>query len=259
MDESASITRIPHVAALLADPARAAMLWALIDGTTRPAGELAFAANVSAQSASNHLARLVEGGLLLSESRGRHRYFRIASPDAASLIEAMAAFSAGQHANHRQPPRPALARSMPSQFLHARTCYDHLAGEVAVQILATMLDNHWLAYQEDGKDFQLTALGAEKLAALGIAGPDSSSTQKQNRRVYARCCVDLTQRRPHLAGVLGAALLDLFVRQGWVLRSPGTRTVSITPRGRQAMQQHLGLPAFDHVRPLSRLEQQGVT
>lgn len=106
MDESASIARIPHVATLLADPARAAMLWALIDGTTRPAGELAFAANVSAQSASNHLARLVEGGLLLSESHGRHRYFRIASPDAASLIEAIAAFSAGQHVSPRQPPGP---------------------------------------------------------------------------------------------------------------------------------------------------------
>ena len=240
MDESAHIASIPRVAALLADPARTAMLWALMDGTSRPAGELAFAANVSAQSASNHLARLVDGGLLLSESHGRHRYFRIASPDAASLIESMAAFAVGQHTSHRQPPQPALARSMPSHFLHARTCYDHLAGEVAVQILTAMLDNHWLARQPDGKDFQLTALGAEKLAALGIAAPLPAP---RPRRVYARCCVDLTQRRPHLAGVLGAALLDLFVRQAWVLRSPGTRTVSITPRGRQALQLHLGLPA----------------
>lgn len=124
---------IPPIANLLADPARAAMLWTLIDGTTRPAGELAFAANVSAQSASAHLAKLVEGGLLLSEAQGRHRYFRIASAEAAHLIESLASF--GATTRPRTPRQPQLVRAMPSQFLHARTCYDHLAGEIAVQIL----------------------------------------------------------------------------------------------------------------------------
>src|SRR4249919_619535 len=131
------MTNIPRVANLLRDPARAAMLWALIDGTSRPAGELAFAANVSAQSASGHLAKLVEGGLLSFEAQGRHRYFRIASAEAANLIESLASFGATLPA---RTPRPSsFVRAMPSQFLRARTCYDHLAGEIAVQVLQGML------------------------------------------------------------------------------------------------------------------------
>src|SRR5215216_617489 len=117
---------IPRIAGLLADPARARMLWTLIDGTTRPAGELAFAANVSAQSASAHLAKLVEGGLLTAEAQGRHRYFRIASAEAAHLIESLASF--GASIRPRVPRQAPLARAMPTQFLLARTCYDHLAG-----------------------------------------------------------------------------------------------------------------------------------
>ncbi|MFZ6744009.1 ArsR/SmtB family transcription factor [Undibacterium sp. JH2W] len=225
---------IPRIAALLADPARAAMLWTLIDGTTRPAGELAFAANVSAQSASAHLAKLVDGGLLMSQAHGRHRYFRIASTEAASLIESMATLGAVTHTlDARQPPRPALVRSMPSQFVHARTCYDHLAGELAVQLLDAMLKGKWL--EPEAKDFKLTAHGHDKLAGLGI----DSRQHQPGRRVYARCCIDLTQRRPHLAGVLGAELLALFVREAWVLRNQGSRVLSITPKGQQAFRQIL--------------------
>ncbi|PXX37320.1 ArsR/SmtB family transcription factor [Undibacterium pigrum] len=221
---------IPRIAALMADPARAAMLWSLIDGTTRPAGELAFAANVSAQSASAHLARLVEGGLLTSQAHGRHRYFRIASAEAASLIESMAVLGAATHTKaSRQPPQPALVRSMPKPFLHARTCYDHLAGELAVQLLDAMLTAKWL--EADGKDFKPSALGSEKLAALGIARTEHT----KSRRIYARCCIDLTQRRPHLAGVLGAELLNMFVREAWILRTPRSRIVSLTPKGQDAI------------------------
>src|SRR5262245_58657476 len=104
-------TNIPRIATLIADPARAAMVWALIDGTTRPAGELAFAANVSAQSASGHLAKLVTGGLLVVEAQGRHRYFRIASAEAAALIESLASFGAA--ARPRNPRQPPMARAMP--------------------------------------------------------------------------------------------------------------------------------------------------
>ncbi|MFZ6778084.1 ArsR/SmtB family transcription factor [Undibacterium sp. Ji83W] len=235
MDDAQSIPGIiPRIAALLADPARAAILWTLIDGTTRPAGELAFAANVSAQSASAHLARLVEGGLLMSQAHGRHRYFRIASAEAASLIESMAVLGVATHTKtSRQPPQPALVRAMPHQFLHARTCYDHLAGELAVQLLDAMLKAKWL--EPEAKDFKLTALGREKLVAMGVASPEHG----KSRRLYARCCIDLTQRRPHLAGVLGAELLDLFVREAWILRTPRSRVVSVTPKGQQALQQIL--------------------
>lgn len=236
MDEAIAVPGIPRVASLLADPARAAMLWTLIDGTSRPAGELAFAANVSAQSASMHLAKLVEGGLLLSQAHGRHRYFRIASADAASLIESLAVFGNTQRdQSQRQPPQTTLARTMPSQFLHARTCYDHLAGEVAVNIVDAMLRQGWLVVS--GKDFKVTPQGAEKLATLGIVPEQAGS----KRRIYARCCIDLTQRRPHLAGVLGAALLDLFVREAWMIRTARSRMVSMTPKGRQAMWEHFGV------------------
>lgn len=224
---------IPRIAGLLADPARATMVWTLIDGTLRPAGELAFAANVSAQSASAHLAKLVAGGLLCSEAQGRHRYFRIASAEAAHLIESLASFGAAIHP--RKPPHPPLVRAMPPQFLHARTCYDHLAGDMAVRVLQAMRDKAWLV--DSGQDYQLTPLGHAQLAALGIV----LDLSVKGRRPFARGCVDLTQRRPHLAGMLGAALLDHYVREAWVLRAPRSRVVSITPKGLAAFHQALGI------------------
>lgn len=217
---------IASIAALLADPARATIAWTLIDGTRRPAGELAFAANISAQSASAHLAKLVDGGLLAADARGRHRYFRIASREAAHLIEGLASFSMATRP--KQPPPPALVRTMPPQFLHARTCYDHLAGEIAVQLLQTMLDEGWLAGA--GQDYELTPAGTQQLTALGV----SVEPAPGSRRPFARCCVDLTQRRPHLSGALGAALLAMYVREGWLLRAPRSRVVSITPKGHAA-------------------------
>src|SRR5882672_10091389 len=197
---------IPRIASLLADPARARILWSLIDGTTRPAGELAYAANISAQSASAHLAKLVEGGLLESEAQGRHRYFRIASADVAGVIEGMA--SLGAATRPRAPRAPLPSPSTPVQFLHARTCYGHLAGEMAVRILESMLKGRWLA--AEGRDFALTRVGEAKLAALEV----DLAAARRPRRVFARACVDLTQRRPHLGGALGDALLDLYVARG---------------------------------------------
>ena len=223
---------IPRIAQLLADPARAAMLWALIDGTMRPAGELAYAANISAQSASTHLAKLVEGGFLAAEAQGRHRYFRIASPEVADAMESFASLSA---AVRPRSPRSVLpSRSMPVQFLTARTCYDHLAGETAVKILESMLKARWLA--ADGRDFAVTRLGERKLAGLEI----DLTLACSSRRVFARACVDLTQRRPHLGGALGAALLDLYVAKTWIQRARRSRVVSITPKGQEAFRRLFG-------------------
>ncbi|MGA2549611.1 MAG: helix-turn-helix transcriptional regulator [Burkholderiaceae bacterium] len=217
---------IARLAQLLAEPARAKILWTLIDGTTRPAGELAFAANVSAQSASAHLAKLVEGGLLRSEAVGRHRYYRLASAEAARILESMASFSAAT--KPRSPPEPAIVKAMPRQFFHARTCYDHLAGEAAVAIAETMLAKGWLL--GDGDDYVLTPKGEKALSDWGV----DLQPARQHRRVFARACVDLTQRRLHLGGALGAALLAHYIRQRWVLRSPASRIVTITPDGLQA-------------------------
>jgi len=230
MNEGADI---PRIANLLGDPARAKILWTLIDGTTRPAGELAYAANISAQSASAHLAKLVEGGLLAAQAQGRHRYFRIASPQVADLVESMASLS--EALGPRAPRRPPAARSAPAQFLHARTCYGHLAGELAVRLLEAMLQSRWLA--AEGRDFRLTRLGESKLAAFDV----DLATARQPRRVFARACVDLTQRRPHLGGALGDALLTACVARGWIQRHRRSRVVSITPKGQESFRRVFGV------------------
>ena len=230
MDE---VPDIPPIANLLADASRARIVWTLIDGTTRPAGELAYAANISAQSASAHLAKLVKGGLLEVEAQGRHRYFRIASAEVASLIEGIASLGA---ATRPRAPRGVLAaRSVPIQFLHARTCYSHLAGEMAVRVLEAMLKQRWLS--ANGRDYSVTRLGEAKLAEIDI---DVAAAREQ-RRVFARACVDLTQRRPHLGGALGDALLDGYVARGWVQRHRRSRIVSITPNGSEAFRRTFGL------------------
>jgi DNA-binding transcriptional ArsR family regulator len=224
---------IPRIATLFADPARAKILRALMDGTRRPAGELAYAANISAQSASAHLAKLVGGGLLAAEAQGRHRYFRIVSPEVADAIESLASLSVA--VGPRSPRQPLPSKSVPIQFLYSRTCYDHLAGETAVQVCVAMLRARWLT--TEGRDFRVTRLGEEKLTALDIDLP----AVRESRRVFARACVDLTQRRPHIGGALGAALLGLYVARGWILRARRSRVVSITPKGQEAFRRVFGL------------------
>jgi len=224
---------IPRIASLLADPARATILWTLIDGTTRPAGELAYAANISAQSASAHLAKLVAGGLLAAEVQGRHRYFRIASAEVAGVIEGMASLSVSSRP--RTPRAPLPSPTVPVQFLHARTCYGHLAGEMAVKVLEGMLQARWLT--AEGRDFAVTLLGEKKLTALGI----DLAAARLPRRVFARACVDLTQRRAHLGGALGDALLEIYVARGWIQRHRRSRVVSITPKGHENFKCFFGI------------------
>ena len=223
MNEDTNVSRIAN---LLADPVRATMLRTLIDGTMRPAGELAYAANVSAQSASVHLAKLVSGGLLSCEAHGRHRYFRITNSDVADTFETLAALGAriAPSALRNPPPRNLAERP----FMHARTCYDHLAGEAAVRICGGMLKARWLTAA--GRDFAITEFGNTKLAALGV----DVDSARAKRRSFARACIDLTQRRPHLGGALGAAVLHLFITRGWVLPNRRSRVVTITPNGHDA-------------------------
>lgn len=224
---------LPRIARLLADPARAKILWSLIDCSTRPAGELAYCANISAQSASGHLAKLVRGGLLTCEEQGRHRYFRIASAEVASAIEAMASLGVSSRPRSPRPPLPSPA--VPVEFLHARTCYEHLAGETAVNVLAGMLRAGWL--KEEGRDFEVTALGGKKLAALGIDLDEA----RRSRRTFARACLDLTERRAHLGGALGGAMLKLYVSRGWVQRLRRSRIVHITPKGSERFRTLFGV------------------
>lgn len=217
---------------LLADPVRARMLWSLVDGTTRPAGELAYCAKIPARSASGHLAKLVAGGLIECVAQGRHRYFRIAAADVAALVERLASLSG---ADRPRAPRPPLrSSSVPRQFLHARTCYGHLAGEMAVKVLEAMFEARWLT--ASGRYYSVTRLGETRLAGLEI---DLQAARR--RPVFAQACVDLTQRRPHLGGALGDALLQAYVAQGWIQRERRSRVVRITPRGHYGFRRLLGL------------------
>jgi len=223
---------LPRIAALLADPARAKIVWSLIGCATRPAGELAYCANISAQSASGHLAKLVRGGLLAAEVQGRHRYFRLANPEVAEVVESMASLGAVSRPRAPRPPLP--SPEVPVEFLHARTCYEHLAGKTAVKILESMLKGRWLA--ADGKDFTVTTLGERKLGALGV----DLAQARASRRVFARTCVDLTERRAHLGGALGEALLRIYLDRGWILRQRRSRIVHITPKGRESFRDLFG-------------------
>ena len=223
-DEQNHFPGLSRIGALLADPGRAAMLWALMDGSARPAGELTMVAGLSPSAASAHLARLTEGGLLAVEVRGRHRYFRIASPDIAASIEALASVAQAS-APQRMTPRP--ARTVPVDMRYARTCYDHMAGELSVQFFERMLSHKLLSLH--GNTLEATADGVAQLAEWGIDAAD----QRSRRRRFACTCPDWSERRPHLGGALGAALLDAWSVHGWVERTERPRILRITPAGHQ--------------------------
>jgi DNA-binding transcriptional ArsR family regulator len=215
------------IAALLADAGRAAMVWALMDGSARPAGELALLAGLSPSSTSAHLAKLVEGGLLAQQRHGRNRYYRLAGPEVGQLVEALA--SAALAAQPRQAHALPVSRGTPLAMREARTCYDHLAGELAVGVFARMCAAGWLS-EEDGA-LKLTASGELGLQALGI---DLQQVGRQRRQRLC-ACPDWSERKPHLGGALGAALLSLCEGEGWLRRSQGSRALQVSPQGRRAI------------------------
>jgi DNA-binding transcriptional ArsR family regulator len=223
-DDTNHFPGLARVAALLADPGRAAMLWALMDGSARPAGELTLIAGLSPSAASGHLARLTDGGLLALDVRGRHRYYRIATPEIAATIEALMNVA---NATAPQRPAPRPARTVPLEMRHARTCYDHMAGEVAVQVFERLVDGGLLV--RDGDTLEATAEGAARLAVWGV---DVAALRSRRRR-FACTCLDWSERRPHLGGALGAALLDTWTHSGWIERTSRPRVLRITPTGQR--------------------------
>jgi DNA-binding transcriptional ArsR family regulator len=225
---------LTRIGTLLSDPGRAAILWSLMDGSARPAGELAMIAGVSPSAASSHLARLAEGGLLALEISGRHRYYRIAAPDVAVAIEALAnlaSASAPARESLGAPPRPS---PVPLDLRYARTCYDHLAGELAVQLFDRMLTSAWLAPANDTPSngptlLDATAKGHKEFTRLGI----DLTAQRTRRRRFACTCIDWSERRPHLGGALGAAFLDACSSHGWIEPTATRRGLRITPAGQE--------------------------
>jgi DNA-binding transcriptional ArsR family regulator len=227
---------LSSTAFLIADAARAAMLMALADGRARPAGELAFAAGVTAQTASSHLAKLLDGGLLAVEKEGRHRYYRLADPHIAEVLEALAAISANR-AVRRKP----LGREA-QKLRFARCCYDHLAGRIGVAVTQSLMERRYLTVGPE-RGLQVTPAGVAWFGGLGL----DVATIKPGRSGIARQCLDWTERQHHLAGPLGVRFMALLVAKGWLRRMESSRAVQVTPQGWAAFKSHLGLtpPSID--------------
>lgn len=227
---------LASVAAVLAEPARAVMLDALMSGRALPAGELARIAGVRASTASEHLARMRDAGLVTVLAQGRHRYYRLAGPSVAQALEALA---------HIAPPRKArsLRQSRAVEGMaYARTCYDHVAGTVGVALLDGMLAGAWLTDQDGG--YGVTALGARELARFGVDVADV----RRRRRGFARPCLDRTVRRYHLAGGLAAAMTARLLELGWVRhRRADGRALRVPPEGLAGLRELLGVELADEL------------
>lgn len=216
---------ITTIAALVGDNARGQALSALMAGRALTATELADAAGVTRQTISTHLGQLVEAGLLAVEKQGRHRYFRIADAEVAHMLETLMGAAALRRPVHVGPREPALRK--------ARVCYDHLAGELGVLVYESLVQRGAFSLGPDG--IALTPQGREALEELGVdlAAP-------AGRRPFCRTCLDWSERRHHLAGVLGAAMLDRFEQLGWARRVPQTRVMAFSAAGEASLREWLG-------------------
>lgn len=216
MDDAAPLNRyqLAELGSLLAEPARAAMLLALADGTARPAGELAHLAGITPATASAHLRRLLEGDLLALQVQGRHRYYRLADERVGAMLESLSLT--------RAPAPRALPAKADARLRRARCCYRHLAGALGVAFCATLLQRDWLQIESCG--LCLRAEGAEALVASGLALDGVS-------RLYGRSCLDWTERRMHLGGPLGVALTTAMFEAGWLHRLPHGRALQPSGNG----------------------------
>lgn len=225
----AQAPQLARLAGLIADETRAAFLLALLDGRAWTAGELARHAGVAASTASEHLGKLVAGGLLAEERQGRHRYLRLADGRTAQLVEDLAAQVAP---GVLERPRTLRESSAGTAMARGRTCYDHLAGRLGIA-LTDALTGRGLLRQDTG--FALTDDGLRWFADAGIG------LERTGRRPLARACLDWTERRPHLAGVAGAALCRHALDAGWCVRVGSGRAVKVTDQGERALAVLLGI------------------
>lgn len=218
---------ITTTAALIGDHARAQVLTVLMAGKALSATELADAAGVTRQTISTHLAKLVDAGLLAVAAQGRHRYFRIADADVAAMLETLMGVSSdhGAHALRTGPRELALRK--------ARVCYDHLAGELGVLVYDALAQRGAFALGADGMG--LTAQGALLVAHIGAPPQPAPGS----RRPFCRACLDWSERRDHLAGALGSALLDRFEQLGWARRVPASRVLAFSASGEAALRDWL--------------------
>jgi len=219
--EAESITRI---AGLIGESGRIRMLTIMLDGNGHPASELAIAADVSAQAASSHLAKLLKGGLIVCERRGRQRLFQIKNTDVAVAVEALGALATQRPSQHAMP-----------ELRFARTCYDHLAGVLSIAMRDNLLQTGALRNHQN--DFALTQEGERFLRRLGI----DAAPLRTLRRSFARKCLDWTERHHHIGGAVGAALLSRFFEMKWIARLRQTRAVRITEEGERQFEKMFGV------------------
>jgi DNA-binding transcriptional ArsR family regulator len=229
-----------EVAALVGDTARATMLAALMSGQSLTGGELAYLAHVSRPTASEHLAKLVEARLLSVTRKRRFNYYRIASPLVAHMLESMKAVAAIE-----VPPRyqPRSARDEAMHF--ARTCYDHLAGQVAVAIADALMAHGHVVLADDGGE--VTPAGARFLTEFGVDLRLSS----RSRRLFCRPCLDWSERRYHIAGHVGAEICRCCLERGWFVRERDSRALRLMPAGKAGLSDALGIELDQpgHARP----------
>ncbi len=224
---------VAPAAALLADPARVAMLWALADGRALPAGELARAAGVGAPTASAHLGKLLAAGWVGAEQHGRHRYFRLSNGDVPRVLESLALLGTSAVA------RGAGDRAIGSDLRLARSCYDHLAGTAGVALTEALTSEGTIA--ADGRTYSITPAGRTRLGAFGVDTAHLAEEVRASRRYLARACLDWSERRYHLAGALGQALLGRVLELEWFERRRGTRALKLTGAGRRGLQREFGV------------------
>ena len=217
--------KLAIVAACAGDPARASMLQLLVDGRAFTAGELSSTAGVTAQTASGHLSRMVDAGLITVASQGRHRYYRLASPLVAQMLEGMMVVAAS-NAVMTGPGDQAMRK--------ARSCYDHLAGKLGVGIAQRLVDAGHLTLTDQGGE--VTSSGTMFFRRVGI---DVETTP--SHRTFCRPCMDWSERRYHLAGVLGDRIMHFCFDEGWIKQKPKSRVVEITPLGTRKFREQFGL------------------
>jgi len=227
-----TVNALSEVAALMGDPTRAAMLSLLMDGRAHTASELALTAGITAQTASGHLSRMVDGSLLAARAQGRNRFYRLASPDVAHAIESLMAI-----AGTRAPPasKSAAWRRDPD-LRFCRTCYDHLAGQVGIAVTDSLTRAGHIE-PKGSRDWTLTDTGELFCQRIGV---DLAGARRTGSRHFARQCLDWSERRPHISGALGAAIADTFFKRGWAERLRRSRSVRLTDSGRRALGSHFG-------------------
>ena len=222
-------SNIAHIASLIGEPVRAKILWSLMDGRAYTARELAIGVDTTPQNLSMHLSKLLRAGLLSVERRegAEHRYYSFSRAEVAAVIEAMANLvPAGQEVKKD-------ADTVPIKF--CRTCYDHLAGKVGVLIMEGLIRQKWMLYRD--RELEVTQKGLQGFLAWGI---DCAEVGRQ-RRSFAKPCLDWSERRHHLAGALGAALLEKMLAEHWLRRTANSRAVVVTAKGHQALETHFSV------------------